>query len=145
MAFTLMQAVQRAADRLDAAGVAFGQGTTNAFDEAAWLVLWRLGLPLDALDDEADSPLSAKAQGEVGALIEQRIHTRQPAAYLTGEAWLQGPVILAWPGVTGSGGWDAYNLVIHELAHKLDMLDGEADDQRSDSCRHGVSLPLVRT
>ena len=90
MAFTLMQAVQRAADSLDAAGVAFGQGTTNAFDEAAWLVLWRLGLPLDALDDEADSPLSAKAQGEVDALIEQRIHTRQPAAYLTGEAWLQG-------------------------------------------------------
>jgi ribosomal protein L3 glutamine methyltransferase len=90
MAFTLMQAVQRAADSLDTAGVAFGQGTTNAFDEAAWLVLWRLGLPLDALDDEADSPLSAKAQGEVDALIEQRIHTRQPAAYLTGEAWLQG-------------------------------------------------------
>jgi hypothetical protein len=45
----------------------------------------------------------------------------------SGEAWLQGPVILAWPGVLSSGGWDAYNLVIHELAHKLDMLDGDAN------------------
>ncbi|WP_024694462.1 M90 family metallopeptidase [Pseudomonas syringae] len=45
----------------------------------------------------------------------------------SGEAWLQGPVILAWPGVVSSGDWDAYNLVIHELAHKLDMLNGDAN------------------
>ena len=45
----------------------------------------------------------------------------------SGEAWHQGPVILAWPGVRASGGWDAYNLVIHELAHKLDMLNGSAN------------------
>ena len=45
----------------------------------------------------------------------------------SGEAWQQGPVILAWPGVEASGGWEGYNLVIHELAHKLDMLDGGAN------------------
>lgn len=45
----------------------------------------------------------------------------------SGEAWSQGPVILAWPGVLSSGGWEAYNLVIHELAHKLDMLNGDAN------------------
>jgi Mlc titration factor MtfA (ptsG expression regulator) len=45
----------------------------------------------------------------------------------SGEAWSQGPVIMAWPGVLASGGWDAYNLVIHELAHKLDMLNGTAN------------------
>lgn len=45
----------------------------------------------------------------------------------SGEAWLQGPVILAWPGVQQSGGWDGYNLIIHELAHKLDMLNGDAN------------------
>jgi hypothetical protein len=45
----------------------------------------------------------------------------------SGEAWHQGPVILAWPGVEASGGWEGYNLVIHELAHKLDMLDGSAN------------------
>lgn len=45
----------------------------------------------------------------------------------SGEAWQQGPVILAWPGVQHSGNWDGYNLVIHELAHKLDMLNGDAN------------------
>lgn len=45
----------------------------------------------------------------------------------SGEAWQQGPIILAWPGVLASGGWEAYNLVIHELAHKLDMLNGDAN------------------
>ncbi|WP_417779193.1 zinc-dependent peptidase [Stutzerimonas xanthomarina] len=45
----------------------------------------------------------------------------------SGEAWLQGPVILAWPGVRESGSWEGYNLVIHELAHKLDMLNGDAN------------------
>ncbi|KAF1026072.1 MAG: Protein MtfA [Pseudomonas sp.] len=45
----------------------------------------------------------------------------------SGEAWQQGPVILAWPGVQASGNWEGYNLVIHELAHKLDMLNGDAN------------------
>ncbi|KRP45055.1 hypothetical protein SAMN04490190_4741 [Pseudomonas libanensis] len=45
----------------------------------------------------------------------------------SGEAWQQGPVILAWPGVLASGQWEGYNLVIHELAHKLDMLNGDAN------------------
>jgi Mlc titration factor MtfA (ptsG expression regulator) len=45
----------------------------------------------------------------------------------SGEAWQQGPIILAWPGVQASGGWEGYNLVIHELAHKLDMLTGDAN------------------
>lgn len=45
----------------------------------------------------------------------------------SGEAWQQGPIILALPGVLASGGWEGYNLVIHELAHKLDMLNGDAN------------------
>jgi len=82
--------IERGAARLEAAGVAFGHGTTNAFDEAAWLVLWRLGQPLDALDEVAEQPLSHEQVAQVQALIAQRIATRQPAAYLTHEAWLQG-------------------------------------------------------
>ena len=45
----------------------------------------------------------------------------------SGEAWSQGPIILAWPGVASSGQWEGYNLVIHELAHKLDMLSSGAN------------------
>lgn len=86
----LLDAVERAAARLDDAGVAFGHGTTNAFDEAAWLVLWRLGFPLDALDAHAMRDLDPSEQAAVDALVTQRIATRKPAAYLTGEAWLQG-------------------------------------------------------
>jgi ribosomal protein L3 glutamine methyltransferase len=80
--------IERQSARLTQAGVSFGHGTTNAFDEAAWLVLWRLGLPLDDLGSVADelSPTSRRRS----ELIERRIATRQPAAYLTQEAWLQG-------------------------------------------------------
>jgi len=87
---TLMEAVHAAAARLDAAGLAYGHGTTNALDEAAWLLLWRLGLPLDALDEHAARPVTPAEQQQIDALLADRITTRKPAAYLTGEAWLQG-------------------------------------------------------
>ena len=92
---TVAAAVAQAAQRLSSAGLAFGHGTTNAEDEAAWLVLWRLGLPLDSdLSDAPDSiahrTVTAEEAAAVDALIDQRIKTRKPAAYLTHEAWLQG-------------------------------------------------------
>lgn len=86
----LIALVEDAAARLEAAGVAFGHGTTNAFDEAAWLVLWKLGLPLDALDEHAERDIAPHEHQGVQDLLQERIATRKPAAYLTGEAWLQG-------------------------------------------------------
>lgn len=86
---TVPALVASAAARLEAAGVAFGHGTTNAHDEAAWLVLWCLGLPLDTALEEAEA-VTAAQQAQVAELIGQRIATRKPAAYLTREAWLQG-------------------------------------------------------
>ncbi len=87
---TLIEIIERACARLDQAGVSFGHGTSNAFDEAVWLVLWRLGLPLDDLDGVAQRGLAAAEIASVTALIDERIRGRKPAAYLTGEAWLQG-------------------------------------------------------
>ncbi|QXL83801.1 50S ribosomal protein L3 N(5)-glutamine methyltransferase [Comamonas sp. NLF-1-9] len=80
---------------LRAAGVGFGHGTTNARDEAAWLVLWSLGLPLDSpLAGDADSiqnrPVTPVQQARAASLFEERIRRRVPAAYLTREAWLAG-------------------------------------------------------
>jgi ribosomal protein L3 glutamine methyltransferase len=90
-AMTLHALIEQAAKRLDAAGVAFGHGTQSAFDEAVWLVLWRLGLPLDTdLEEMADQAVTAEQLAACTALIEERITTRKPAAYLTQEAWLQG-------------------------------------------------------
>ena len=88
---TLTDLIAASAERLVTAGVAFGHGTTNAHDEAAWLVLWKLDLPLET--DTAtlsEHEVTAEEHAAVDALLARRITTRQPAAYLTKEAWLQG-------------------------------------------------------
>jgi len=91
---TLLELIERSAGQLTQAGVCFGHGTTNATDEAAWLVLWRLGLPLDTLlegpESQALRAVSAAESEQCSALIQARISSRKPAAYLTREAWLQG-------------------------------------------------------
>jgi ribosomal protein L3 glutamine methyltransferase len=87
---TVIALIEAGAKQLTAADVAYGHGTSNAFDEAAWLVLWRLGLPLDDLDSVAERVVSTEEQARIAELLQQRIHTRKPAAYLTQEAWLQG-------------------------------------------------------
>jgi ribosomal protein L3 glutamine methyltransferase len=90
-ALSLSGLIAASAERLKQAGVAFGHGTQSAFDEAVWLVLWRLGLPLDTdLDEVAEQTVTPEQQAACATLIEARIATRKPAAYLTQEAWLQG-------------------------------------------------------
>ena len=90
----LLDLINAAALRLEQADVSFGHGTSNAFDEAAWLALWALGLPLDTPldgdDGKGSEPVFEADAARVNALIETRISTRKPAAYLTREAWLQG-------------------------------------------------------
>lgn len=91
---TLLELIETSAARLTEAQVCFGHGTTNARDEAAWLVLWSLGLPLDTALQGPDSlalrPIPAEEMEQCAKLIEERIASRKPAAYLTKEAWLQG-------------------------------------------------------
>jgi len=91
---TVLELIKDAAAQLEAAGLSlangFGQGTLNAFDEAAWLVLWRLGLPLDDLDSVSDQAVDQQKRVQVAILLRSRIDSRKPLAYLTHEAWLQG-------------------------------------------------------
>jgi ribosomal protein L3 glutamine methyltransferase len=87
---TLLELIEQAADRLDAAKVGYGHGTTNAFDEAAWLILWQLGLPIDDLDSVEAQAVSPEQVQAASSLISERIANRKPAAYLTKQAWLQG-------------------------------------------------------
>ncbi|GAP38902.1 protein-N(5)-glutamine methyltransferase PrmB [Piscinibacter sakaiensis] len=86
---TLYDLIAAQSARLKAAGLSFGHGTMNAFDEAAWLVLWSMDRALDALERHARDEVPPDAQARAVALIDRRIETRLPAAYLTGEAWLQ--------------------------------------------------------
>ncbi|WP_138515384.1 50S ribosomal protein L3 N(5)-glutamine methyltransferase [Rhodoferax bucti] len=90
----LKELVSEATAQLTAAGVSFGHGTTNAADEAAWLVLHALGLPLDTplSDDDSESKrlVAPEEYAQAATLLGARISTRKPAAYLTNEAWLQG-------------------------------------------------------
>jgi ribosomal protein L3 glutamine methyltransferase len=87
---TLLECIEQQSARLTQAGVSFGHGTSNAFDEAVWLALWKLGLPLDDLDSVAQHELTPAERLGIESLVDARITTRKPAAYLTGEAWLQG-------------------------------------------------------
>ena len=91
---TVIELIESGAAQLAHAGVSFGHGTTNAFDEAAWLVLWQLGLPLDSPlegpDSVANRPVAPEKYAQAASLLIARIATRKPAAYLTHEAWLQG-------------------------------------------------------
>ena len=77
-----------AVSRFGEAGLAFGHGTTNAYDEAAYLLLHSLHLPLDRLEPFLDARLTQAERGRLAQLLERRIDQRVPAAYLTHEAWL---------------------------------------------------------
>ena len=85
---TLRDWLRYAVTRFNAAGLSFGHGTTNARDEAAYLILHTLKLPLDRLDPFLDRTLSAQESDAVGRILRLRIEQRVPAAYLTHEAWL---------------------------------------------------------
>lgn len=78
------------ADRFDKAGLVYGHGTDNALDEAASLVLYALEIGYDQPDTVLDTEISAADCERVMALLEQRVQTRKPAAYLMDEAWFAG-------------------------------------------------------
>lgn len=88
MSVRLADAIRASAQRLDRAGVAFGHGTTDATQEAMWLAAHVLGCSWDELDARLERPIPAARETALRALVERRIATRKPAAYLLHEAWL---------------------------------------------------------
>jgi ribosomal protein L3 glutamine methyltransferase len=76
--------------RFTEAKIYFGHGSDNAYDEAAYLILHTLHLPLDQLDPFLDSALTQSEIKDVLNVIGKRVEKRLPAAYLTNEAWLVG-------------------------------------------------------
>jgi ribosomal protein L3 glutamine methyltransferase len=127
---TLQELFAQATKRLAAAPLAYGHGTSNAHDEAAWLVLWQLGMPLDSdLDALAAQAVTPEQVSAVETLITRRIETRQPAAYLTKEAWLQGVPFYV----------DERAIVPRSFIAEL-IVDGDFDDWLSDTTRRVLDL-----
>lgn len=85
---TLRDFLRWAVSRFNEAGLHFGHGTQNAYDEAVYLLLHALHLPHDRLEPFLDAALTESERESVSALLERRILERIPAAYLTHEAWL---------------------------------------------------------
>jgi len=87
---TVRDLLRFAVSRFNQADLSFGHGSANAYDEAAYLVLHTLHLPLDLLEPFLDARLSAAEIDAVLNVIERRATERVPAAYITQEAWMHG-------------------------------------------------------
>lgn len=87
---TVRDLLRYAVSRFNASGLAYGHGSDNAYDEAAYLILHTLHLPLDTLEPFFDARLLASQIEEVLAVIARRADERLPAAYITHEAWMHG-------------------------------------------------------
>ncbi len=87
---TLRDLIRYGVSRLNGAQVALGHGSDNAWDEAVYLTLHALHLPLDTLEPFLDARVLSEERNRVLDLIDRRVTERLPAAYLTNEAWLRG-------------------------------------------------------
>ncbi|MCX5513030.1 50S ribosomal protein L3 N(5)-glutamine methyltransferase [Kaistia algarum] len=87
---TVRDILRYAVSRFNAAGLAFGHGASTAFDEAAYLVLEGLKLPIDQLEPYLDARLLPEERAHLVALIEARVTTRKPLAYLLKRAYQLG-------------------------------------------------------
>lgn len=77
-----------AISRFEEAKLFYGHGTQNAYDEAAYLILHTLRLPIDRLEPFLDAKLLPQEIAAVVNILRRRVEERKPAAYLTQEAWL---------------------------------------------------------
>ena len=85
---TVRDWIRYAVSRFEAGGVVYGHGTDNAYDEAVFLVLASLHLPLDRLDPFLDGRLTSAERASLNLAIERRVVDRVPVPYLTRQAWL---------------------------------------------------------
>ncbi len=140
---TVLQTIEQAAVQLQSAGVGFGHGTQHAFDEAAWLLLWSLKLPLDDLDSVKNRPLAPVEYEEFATLLGARISTRKPAAYLTKEAWLQGVPFYVDERVIVPRSFIAELLADADGQGSLDYFLGEHTKNVLDLCTGNGSLAVL--
>lgn len=88
--FSIRDWLRFTVSRFEESSTFFGHGTDNAYDEAVWLILSALHLPLDTLDNFIDARITESERKHLAHLIERRISEHVPTAYLLREAWLKG-------------------------------------------------------
>ena len=108
-----------------------------------WLVTWALGLPLDALETQGRRAVKPADEAKVDALIARRIETRKPAAYLTGEAWLQDVPFTIDERAIVPRSYIAELLVDAEEAGTLDTWLSERTRRVLDLCTGNGSLAVL--
>jgi ribosomal protein L3 glutamine methyltransferase len=132
-----------AVSRFQAAGLVFGHGTTNAVDEAAFLVLEGLSLPVDALDPFADAKLLGAERRRLDDLIAARVATRKPAAYLLNRAYIQGVPFYVDERVIVPRSFIG-ELLFHGLVGEGGLIEApEAIESVLDLCAGGGSLAIL--
>ncbi len=136
--------LQVAQNRLEQAELSYGHGTTNAHDEAVWLVLWSLGLPLDCdLEQVATQAVDEVQVERAMALVDERITSRKPAAYLTHEAWLQGVPFYVDERAIVPRSFIAELIANAEGAESIDPWLGEHTRKVLDLCTGNGSLAVL--
>lgn len=87
---TVRDFLRYAVSRFTAARLSYGHGTANALDEAAFLILEALHLPVDDINPWLDARLLPDERQKVASILEARVTTRKPAPYVVGKAYIQG-------------------------------------------------------
>ncbi|HAF02085.1 MAG TPA: 50S ribosomal protein L3 N(5)-glutamine methyltransferase, partial [Methylophilaceae bacterium] len=87
---TIRDWLRYSVSRFENSDIFFGHGTDNSYDEAVWLIMSALHLPLDTLSNFLDARVTESERIYLASLIEQRVTKHIPTAYLVKEAWLQG-------------------------------------------------------
>lgn len=137
---TLRDVLRYAVSAYSEAGLHFGHGSQTALDEAAFLILESLHLPVDDFNTFADAQLTAREKVLLGERIARRVEDRVPAAYITGRSWLAGlpflsderalvprsyiADLLRTPLFDGSGGDAALVADPYSVARVLDLCTG---------------------
>lgn len=123
---TIRDLLRYAVSRFNKEKLSFGHGSDNAFDEAVYLILHTLSLPLDRLEPFLDAKLLPDEIAAVMDIIERRVTERVPAAYLTHEAWLQGYSFYVDRGVIVPRSFIA-ELIVEQFAPWVSDPDGIVD------------------
>jgi ribosomal protein L3 glutamine methyltransferase len=132
-----------AVSRFNAANLAYGHGATNAVDEAAFIVLEGLNLPIDTLDPFLDAHLTRAERARLLALIDARVATRQPAPYLLNRAYIQGVPFYIDERVIVPRSFIG-ELLFHGLVGPGALIDDpDAIESALDLCTGGGSLAIL--